>query len=90
MCARERMASGQITFTPIGSVDYLKEIDQVLAIIESSGLEIHTGILSTVVRGEKSKVIRLITDIYEALDEVCDFTMDVKISNLCGCNCGEL
>lgn len=85
MCALGKVASCQISFTPIGSDDYLREIRMVLDIIGDSGLENNIGILSTVVRGEKSKVLKLITDIYETMDDVCDFSMDIKISNLCGC-----
>lgn len=82
----EKIASCQISFIPIGSSNYLEEIRQVIDIIKSSGLENDTGILSTVVRGEKSKVLQLVTDIYVKMDDVCNFTMDVTISNLCGCN----
>lgn len=85
MCAVEKIASCQISFAPIGSIDYLGEIQQVLNIIRNSGLEHDIGILSTVVRGEKIKVFKLIKDIYDNMEDACNFTMDVKISNLCGC-----
>jgi len=85
MCAVEKIASCQISFAPLGNIDYLIEIRKVLDIITNSGLENNIGILSTSIRGEKSRVLRLIMDIYEAMDDVCNFTMDVKISNLCGC-----
>ncbi|MGI6711814.1 MAG: YkoF family thiamine/hydroxymethylpyrimidine-binding protein [Bacillota bacterium] len=85
MCAMEKIASCQISFLPIGSIDYFEEIGQVLGIIRDSGLEHDIGILSTVVRGEKSLVFQLIKDIYENMDNHCRFTMDIKISNLCGC-----
>jgi len=81
----EKTASCQISFVPIGSIEYLGEIHQVLDIIQASGLENEIGILSTVVRGENSKVLELIAEIYEKMDKICDFTMDIKISNLCGC-----
>lgn len=43
MCAVEKMTSGQFSFLPIGSGDYMKEIRQVLEIIEKSGLENEVG-----------------------------------------------
>ncbi|WP_158408940.1 YkoF family thiamine/hydroxymethylpyrimidine-binding protein [Peptoclostridium acidaminophilum] len=81
----EKITSCQISFTPIGSVEYLSEIRQVLDIIKDSGLEYDVGTISTVVIGGKDRVFKLISDIYEAMDDICNFTIDVKISNLCGC-----
>ncbi|AHM57850.1 hypothetical protein EAL2_808p03460 (plasmid) [Peptoclostridium acidaminophilum DSM 3953] len=85
MCSVEKITSCQISFTPIGSVEYLSEIRQVLDIIKDSGLEYDVGTISTVVIGGKDRVFKLISDIYEAMDDICNFTIDVKISNLCGC-----
>ena len=77
MCTVEKIASCQISFLPIGSSNYLGEINQVLELIQNSGLEISIGTMSTVVRGDKSKVLKLITDIYQTMEDVCSFTMDV-------------
>lgn len=85
MCAVDKMTSGQFSFLPIGSGDYMDEIRQVLQIIEKSGLENEVGLLSTTVKGKSEKVLKLISEIYEAMDGRCDFTLDVKLSNLCGC-----
>jgi uncharacterized protein YqgV (UPF0045/DUF77 family) len=81
----EKIASCQITFTPIVSDNYMDDVKQVLDIINSSGLENSVGVLSTFVRGEKSKVLKLITNIYETMDSRTKFSMDIKISNICGC-----
>lgn len=43
--------------------------------------------MSIVIRGDRSRVLKLIADIYEAMEDVCSFTMDIKLSNLCGCTC---
>lgn len=86
MCSMAKIASCQITFTPIESHDYLGDIDKVLDIIKNSGLEYNIGILSTTIRGEREKIIALISDIYYTMDSICSFTMDIKISNICGCN----
>jgi uncharacterized protein YqgV (UPF0045/DUF77 family) len=87
MCAMEKIASCQITFTPIDSNNYLEDIDKVLEIIKSFSLEYDVSILSTVVRGEKSRILDMICTIYNTMDDICSFTMDVKISNICGCRC---
>jgi uncharacterized protein YqgV (UPF0045/DUF77 family) len=85
MCPVEKIASCQITFTPIVSDDYMEDVKRVLDIIEDSGLENSVGVLSTFVRGEKCKVLKLISDIYEIMDSKTKFSMDIKISNICGC-----
>lgn len=85
MCPVEKIASCQITFTPIVSDNYLEDVKTVLDTIDSSGLENSVGVLSTFVRGEKGKVLKLIADIYEIMDSTTKFSMDIKISNICGC-----
>lgn len=85
MCPMEKIATCQIAFTPIVSDNYMEDVNKVLDIINNSGLENSVGVLSTFVRGEKSKVLKLITDIYENMDSKTKFSMDIKISNICGC-----
>ena len=85
MCPMEKIASCQIAFTPIVSDNYMDDVKKVLDIINNSGLENNVGVLSTFVRGEKGKVLKLITDIYESMDHGTKFSMDIKISNICGC-----
>jgi uncharacterized protein YqgV (UPF0045/DUF77 family) len=82
----EKIASCEISFIPIQSAYYIKDIDRVLDIIKLSGLEYSVGILSTTVRGASGEIMSLIQDIYEKMDEVCHFTMDIRISNICGCS----
>jgi len=85
MCPMEKIATCQIAFTPIVSDNYIEDVNKVLDIINNSGLENSVGVLSTFIRGEKSKVLKLITDIYESMDNITKFSMDIKISNICGC-----
>lgn len=85
MCSMEKIASCQLAFTPIVSDDYIADVNRVLEIISNSGLENEVGVLSTFVRGEKNRVLKLIADIYEEMDGVTNFSMDIKISNICGC-----
>ncbi|HBD63778.1 MAG TPA: hypothetical protein DC038_05005 [Clostridiales bacterium] len=85
MCSMEKIASCQLAFTPIVSDDYIADVNRVLEIISNSGLENEVGVLSTFVRGEKGRVLKLIADIYEEMDGITNFSMDIKISNICGC-----
>ncbi len=85
MCPLEKIASCQISFTPIVSDDYISDVKKVLDIINNSDLENEVGELSTFVRGEKGKVLNLITEIYDSMDNLTKFSMDIKISNICGC-----
>ncbi len=85
MCSMEKIASCQLAFTPIVSDDYMGDVNRVLEIISNSGLENEVGVLSTFVRGEKNRVLKLIADIYEEMDGITNFSIDIKISNICGC-----
>ncbi|HZK28937.1 MAG TPA: YkoF family thiamine/hydroxymethylpyrimidine-binding protein [Clostridia bacterium] len=85
MCAGGKIASCQVSFIPIGSLDYSREIQKAIKLIEDSGLHHDIGVMSTVVVGEKDAVLGLVADLYHAMDDVCDFTMDVRLSNVCGC-----
>lgn len=85
MCSMEKIASCQISFTPIISDNYINDINKVLDIIKKSNLEYNIGILSTTIRGNKEIVLNLINKVYNTMDDICSFTMDIKISNICGC-----
>ncbi len=86
MSSAMKMASCQISFAPVGITDYSEKIKQVLSIIESSGVEYDIGVMSTVISGEKEMIFALIKELYDRMDETCGFIMDVKISNVCGCD----
>ena len=84
MCLVEEVISCQISFNPINSRDYLGEIEKVLHIIRSYDVEYSIGILSTSMVGDKEKIFTLIRELYESMKKVCGFSMDIKISNICG------
>ncbi len=86
MCSMEKITSCEISYIPIMSKDYINDVDRVIDIIKSYRLEYNIGILSTTIRGNKEKIFSLIKEIYDGMDEVSSFTMDIKISNICGCN----
>jgi uncharacterized protein YqgV (UPF0045/DUF77 family) len=86
MHAMGKIASCQISFIPVLTEDYIQDINKVLEIISSYQLEHEVGVLSTRVRGDKTRMLEMITEIYNTMNEICSFVMDVKISNMCGCN----
>ena len=88
MCtmAKGSIISCQITYFPIGSRQYLEEIDEVLELIKNSGLDYNVDILSTTIKGEADKVFDLITNIHKEMSyKNCNYTMNVMVSNICGC-----
>ncbi len=86
MCSMAKIASCEIAFIPIESENYISDVNKVLDIIKSYELEEDIGILSTTIRGEKNKILNLIQEIYNTMDDNCSFTMDIKLSNICGCD----
>ena len=86
MCAMEKVASCQISFIPIMSENHIDEVNKVIDIIKSYELEYKVGILSTTIRGNKERIFKMIKEIYDTMDDISKFTIDVKISNICGCS----
>ena len=78
--------SAELSFIPIESQDVNKEVNQVLDLVQESGLDFQVGIISTSVTGEKMRILKLIVDITDKMDAVCGFRFDVKLSNVCGCD----
>lgn len=75
----------EISFIPIQSKDYIADIKEVLSIISDSGLVYSVGAMSTLISGEKDKLFELIKTIYNQMEAKIDFTMQLKVSNVCGC-----
>ena len=86
MCAMDKIAACEIAFTPIVSANYLADVDKVLEVIKASGLEYKVGELTTFVRGANGKIFQLVQEIYKTMDGETQFSMDIKISNICGCD----
>ncbi len=86
MCSMEKIATCQISFTPIVSTNYIEDINKVLDIIKSYEVDYNVGMMSTTIKGNKETLLKIINQIFNTMYEVCSFTMDVKLSNVCGCN----
>jgi uncharacterized protein YqgV (UPF0045/DUF77 family) len=85
MCPVEEIISCQISFIPIQSESYIADINIVLDKIIDSGLEYHIGEMSTIIKGSKTNVLSLISNIYDLMAPKCSFVIDIRISNTCGC-----
>ncbi len=82
----EEMITCQVSFLPIESQNYKEDVIRVLSMIEKSGLDFQTGEMSTTIRGERDRVWALAKEIFEEMDPVCRFVLDLKVSNSCGCS----
>ena len=81
----EKVVSCELAFLPIGEGDYGGEVDEVLAMIKKSGLEHSVGPMSTFLRGDRAALWRLLSGIDAAMAGRCKFLMDIRFSNVCGC-----
>lgn len=88
MCSMEKgtLASCEITYFPIQSKDYIEEINKVIKIIKGYEVEVDVGILSTTIRGNSEVIFQMMKEIYDVMTrEGCHFTMNMMLSNICGC-----
>ena len=82
----EEMITCQVSFLPIESQNYKEDVTRVLSMIEKSGLDFQTGDMSTTLRGERDRIWALAQEIFEGMNPVCRFVLDLKGSNTCGCS----
>lgn len=85
MCPMAEITSCQLSFIPIQTENYLADVDKVLTLIADSGMEHSIGDMSTVIKGSKSEILGLISDIYDLMSSKCSFVIDIRLSNVCGC-----
>lgn len=81
----EKTVSCELAFLPVGEGDYGAAVDEVLAMIKNSGLEYSVGPMSTFLRGGRPDVWRLLSDVDASMADRCKFVMDIRFSNVCGC-----
>jgi uncharacterized protein YqgV (UPF0045/DUF77 family) len=78
------MISCQISYIPLGTEAINEQVDEVLLIIERSGLIYEIGGMATTLTGEKEAIIRLINNILGYAARETTFILDVRLSNQCG------
>ena len=82
----EETITCQISFMPIANQSYKGDVTRVLAMIERSGLNFHRNYISATVKGNQGRLWAPAGEIFEKMDPVYSFTLDLKISNTCGCS----
>ncbi|MGB9770379.1 MAG: YkoF family thiamine/hydroxymethylpyrimidine-binding protein [Candidatus Kapaibacteriota bacterium] len=81
----EKIISGEVSFIPIETANYLDDVENVIEIIKRSGLDYEINSFSTIIRGNKSKIFETLQQIFETMETRTKFVLVVKISNTCGC-----
>lgn len=82
------IVSCQLSFYPLGEVDFLPFIDTVIAIIQNSGLPYTVNDMSTIISGESAQVFTLLQTITNTMHaQQCSFSMNITFSNTCGVDC---
>lgn len=87
MCriSKDSLISCQLSFYPLGTIDYYAEIQHVLAIIQQSDLSYTVNDMSTQIIGSAEKIYMLLHFITQRMDDQdCEFTMTATLSNTCG------
>jgi uncharacterized protein YqgV (UPF0045/DUF77 family) len=82
----EKIMGCEISFIPIKSNDYINEINEVLTIIADSGLPHTVGAMSTAISGNRERIFALVQEIYNKMENKTLFSMQLKLSNVCGCS----
>lgn len=85
MSSMEKMNSAQIAFLPIGVEDWIPLVEDAVGIIRTSGLHSKTNSMTTEVRGTVDELCGLLHEIHRKMDGKCQYIMDFRISNTCGC-----
>lgn len=79
---KENLISCQLSFTPLGKVDYIKDIENILKIIEDSNVEYEVGGMSTILKGNSRNILNIIDKIIEySNNSNVEFTMTTIFSN---------
>ncbi len=81
----EKIMTCEIAFIPLGTGDYIADVERVLEIIKNSDLEFKISDMSTTIKGKADKIFSLIEKIYYNEYDKTKFIISVRMSNVCGC-----
>jgi len=78
--------SCQISFYPLYTEEVGEKVKEVISIVEESGLDTQTNSLSTIIFGYSDEIYSVLEKITKKMDsEDLQFSMNISISNSCGC-----
>jgi len=75
----------QMTLFPLDTLDSAQIIGQVLAQMDWQGVEVITGEMSSIIRGEEGLVWTKLRQLYELAAASGRFSLQITVSNKCGC-----
>ena len=81
----EKMNCAQISFAPLAAADIDSLVNEVLEMIESSGMKHETGAMSTILWGSPVNLANIIEKIQSKMNGKTNYILDIRISNACGC-----
>lgn len=76
--------SCQLSFITLGDVEYNKNIQGAINLIEKSGLDTTVGQMSTLIKGDLHTITALLEALCRTMEEK-HFLITMSISNTCGC-----
>ncbi len=85
MGAGENRIACQLSLYPLGEVDYVQKIKNVLDTLQKEReLEVEVGNMSTFIRGSEDRVWKTLQEIFKSAASEGNFTLSVTLSNVCG------
>lgn len=59
----------QLTYLPFDTEDVKEEVNDIIDFFDEYDVECHTGDLSTLLEGDRDKIMRLVSDLYTEMDD---------------------
>lgn len=85
MGAMEKIIACQISYLPLRTDRIGERVEKILSVVRNSELECSIGVFATDIKGRKPQVFSLIREIFEVAETEGQFVLEVKLSNICGC-----
>ncbi|HBH49845.1 MAG TPA: hypothetical protein DDX98_14465 [Bacteroidales bacterium] len=84
--AKENIIACQISYLPLNSENYLKDIDEVIHLLLTDFPDCQVGEISTYFRGPADRVLNTVRKIIFKMDnKEKQYSIRIEYSNICGC-----
>lgn len=86
MCPMEEgLISCQLAFYPLATDEYLRDINLIVNLIETSGLDCEVGPMSSYIKGAAEDIFKLLEAIHLVSSQRgIEYSMSLLMSNTCG------